>query len=204
MNRTLAFASAAALLAVTAAPTFAQYQPRGPQGPQGSQMGHGPQTQGPPAPHALPSDEFGGARTQHFVTAAAQTDEYERRAGHLAGRMGVSPRVREFGTMMVQDHTKTTQDLQAAIRRTGHAVPPPPALTGRQLQMLEQLRGAGRNFDMVYLQQQVQAHQEALDLMQAYARDGHNPILKDAARQTAPLVQHHLQMAQGLQGSVRR
>lgn len=214
MNRTLASASVAALLALTAAPAFAQYQSHGPQGSQGSQgssMSHGPQNQpGPsmapaqPGPRGLPSDEFAGARTQHFVTAAAQTDEYERRAGHLAERMGMSPRVREFGTMMVQDHTKTTQDLQAAIRRTGHTVPPPPPLTGRQQQMLAQLKGAGRGFDMVYLQQQVQAHEQALDLMQTYAREGHNPILKDAAAQTAPLVKHHLDMAQGLQGSVRR
>ncbi len=159
MIRTLAFAGGAALFVSTAAPAFAQYGPH-------------PAINQPPVAHAAPSDKFGGERAEHFVTAAAQSDEFERRAGHMAERLAVSPRVREFGSMMVQAHTKTTQDLQAAIRRTGHSVPPPPALTGAQQRMLEQLRTSGGNFDFVYLQQQVQAHQEALGLMQDFVREG--------------------------------
>lgn len=185
MIRTLAFAGATALLIVAAAPASAQYRP------------------GPP-PGAGPSDEFRGERTQHFVTAAAQSDEFERRAGRLAQRMAISNRVREFGAMMVQDHTRTTEDLKAAIRRSGHTPPPPPPLRPDQERMLRELRGAGRNFDFVYLRQQVQAHQEALNLMQEYARDGRNATITAAASQTVPLIQHHLDMARQLQGSVRR
>ena len=190
MIRTLAFAGATALLIVSAAPASAQYRP-------GPPPGAGPAGPGP-------SDEFRGERTQRFVTAAAQSDEFERRAGHLAERMAVSNRVREFGAMMVQDHTKTTEDLKAAIRRSGHTPPPPPPLRPDQERMLGDLRGAGRNFDFVYLQQQVRAHQEALNLMQDYARDGRNAVITEAARNTVPLVQHHLDMAQRLQSSVRR
>ena len=186
MIRTLAFAGATALLIVAAAPASAQYRP------------------GPPPGGAPPSDEFRGERTQHFVTTAAQSDEFERRAGRLAQQMAVSNRVREFGGMMVADHTKTTEDLKAAIRRANHTPPPPPPLRADQQQMLEQLRGAGRRFDFLYLRQQVQAHQEAVSLFQEYARDGHNEVLVAAARQTLPLIQHHLEMAQRLQANVRR
>lgn len=189
MIRTLAFAGAAALLMAAAAPASAQYRAGPPPGP---------------PPGGAASDEFRGERTQHFVTAAAQSDEYERRAGRMAQRMAVSNRVREFGGMMVQDHTKTTEDLKAAIRRSGHTPPPPPPLRADQQSMLDQLRGARRGFDFAYLSQQVQAHQEALRLMQDYASTGHNPALREAAQQTVPLIQHHLEMAQRLQGSVRR
>ena len=177
MIRTLALASAAALLVASSAPASAQ-----------------PYRQGPPA----------AVSTRDFVTAAAQSDEFERRAGRLAQDMARSRRVRGFATMMVQDHTMTTQNLKAAIRRTGREPPPPPPLTADQQGMLGQLRDAGRGFDFAYLQQQVQAHQQALDLLQGYARGGDNAIIRDAARGTIPLVRRHLRMAQDLQASVRR
>ena len=175
MIRTLAFAGAAALMAAMSAPVTGLAQPA------------------PPA-----------VSTRDFVTAAAQSDEFERRAGRMAQSMARSHRVQEFGARMVQDHTMTTEGLKAAIRKSGHPVPPPPPLTGEQRQMLDQLKGAGRGFDAVYLQQQVQAHQQALGLMQSYARGGDNPNIREAAGKTAPLVRHHLMMAQELQATVRR
>lgn len=180
MIRTLALAGAAALLAATAAPAIAQ--PRHP---------------GPPGPAAAGS-------TDDFVTAAAQSDEFERRAGRLAQHMSPSHRVQEFGAMMVRDHTRTTQGLQAALRKAGRPVPPPPPLTPDQQQMLDQLKGSGAGFDSTYLQQQVQAHQQAMELLRGYAHAGDNPVIRNAARRTIPLVRRHLMMAQELQAKVRR
>ncbi len=176
MIRTMAFASALALTAAAAVP-FA---------PASAQ----------PAPSAV--------STHDFVTAAAQSDEFERRAGRMAQSMARSHRVQEFGARMVRDHTMTTEGLKAAIRRSGHPVPPPPPLRPDQQQMLDQLKGSGGGFDATYLQQQVQAHQEALGLMQGYARGGDNPNIREAAGKTIPLIRHHLMMAQELAGSVRR
>jgi len=181
--RTLAFAAAAALLVSAAAPAFAQ--PVAHRAPTGGE------------PREL------GARAENFVRAAAQSDEFERRAGRRAQSMARSQRVRDFGGMMVQDHTMSTRDLQAAIRRSGHDVPPPPPLQPDQQRMLDQLKSAGQGFDFMYLKQQVQAHQEALSLLQSYARDGHNAVLRAAARQTIPMVRKHLEAAQNLQASVR-
>ena len=177
MIRTLAVVGATTLLLATSAPVFAQ----------------------PAPPPGAP-----GVSTRDFVTSAAQSDEFERREGHMAQTMARSHRVQAFGAMMVRDHTKSTQDLQGALRRAGRPVPPPPPLTTDQMGMLDQLRHAGPGFDGVYLQQQVQAHQQALGLLQGYARGGDNPILRDAARQTIPMVRHHLMMAQDLQATVRR
>ena len=177
MIRTLAAASAAATLAAIAAPVYAQPAP-------------------PPAA-AVTS-------THDFVTAAAQSDEYERRAGRMAESMARSPRVKAFGARMVHDHTMTTRNLQAALRRAGKPVPPPPPLTPDQQGMLDQLKSAGPSFDSTYIQQQVRAHQQALALLQGYAHSGDNPIIRDAARKTLPLIRHHLMMAQNLQATVRR
>jgi putative membrane protein len=169
--RTLALASAAALMLSATVPAFAQ-----------------------PAPVTS---------TRDFVTAAAQSDEFERRAGHMAENLARSPRVKSFGARMVRDHTMTTRNLKAALRKAGKPVPPPPALSPGQQQMLGRLKSSGAGFDATYLQQQVQAHQQAMGLLQGYAQGGDNPVIRDAARKTIPLVQHHLMMAQQLQATVR-
>ena len=156
-----------------------------------------------PAVRAQPSPPQGPALpTQDFITTAAQTDDYERRAGRLAMHMGQRHDVREFGAMMVRDHTRTTAALKAAIRRSGLPAPPPPVLRPDQQQMLAQLRNAGRGFDLVYVDQQIKAHQAALSVMTAYAAGGGEAAIKAAAADTVPIVRRHLAMAERLQGAV--
>jgi putative membrane protein len=67
--------------------------------------------------------------------------------------------------------------------------------------MLDQLRaaGTGMNFDMLYQQQQITAHQQAIQLMQNYAASGDVPALQTVASGAIPVMQRHLQMAQALQ-----
>lgn len=151
------------------------------------------------AAHAQPS--AGAAPpTPDFIVAASQTDAYERSAGQLAQTKGKANAVRSFGAMMVRDHAKTTTDLQAAIRKSGMQPPPPPPLRPDQQQMLDQLNSAQGDFDSVYAMQQVQVHTEALALMQGYAAGGDDKNIQKVAAKAAPIVQHHLQMAQALSG----
>lgn len=138
----------------------------------------------------------GALPTPQFIGAAASTDEFERQEGRMAERQAASPRVRSFGQMMVRDHTNTTMALKLAIRRAGLPPPPSPQLTPDQQSNLAALRGLrGRDFDRAYIQQQIQAHQTALGVMQAYAAGGDNRTLRKAAASTVPIVKHHLAMA---------
>jgi putative membrane protein len=139
--------------------------------------------------------------TPAFIKAAAQTDEFERQEGRLAEARAANRKVREFGAMMVSDHTKTTVALKAAIRRAGLPAPQPPPLSDEQQANISTLKGLhGAAFDHAYMDQQVQAHETALGVMQAYAAGGDNRVLRKAASDTVPIVQHHLEMAKGLGG----
>jgi putative membrane protein len=143
--------------------------------------------------------------TLGFVTKAAQSDAFERQEGGLAARRARDPAVRRFAAEMVTAHTQTTQALKLAIRRAHMSPPPPPALSGEQMHMINDLQTArGRDFDKIYITQQIQAHQDALRLMQGYARSGPPGPIRDAAAQTTPIVQHHLDMANDLQGRMGR
>ena len=139
--------------------------------------------------------------TQAFVRAAAQSDDFERQEGHLAATQGSTAHVRAFGRMMVTDHTRTTQALKAALRRAKLPIPPPPPLSPNEASKLAALRGLhGKQFDAAYIDQQIDAHQGALQVLQAYAAGGDNPVLRKAAGDTVPLVQRHLAAAQQIRG----
>jgi len=158
----------------------------------------------PPMPMApgMPMPMHDGM-TMDFVTKAAQSDEFERREGRLAERKASNPAVRHFGAHMVMAHTQTTRDLKMAIHAAGMAAPPPPMLTDDQMHMMGDLaHKQGADFDRAYMDQQIQAHQDALQLMQNYGANGHPGPIKDAANKTAPLVQQHLDMAKHIRAQI--
>jgi putative membrane protein len=65
--------------------------------------------------------------------------------------------------------------------------------------MIDQLIAAGpADFDRVYLQQQVPAHEQALALHSAYAAQGDTPQLRVAATGAVPIVRQHLEQARAL------
>jgi putative membrane protein len=138
--------------------------------------------------------------TMDFVRQAAQSDAFERQAGQLASQRSRNPAVRDFARRMVRDHTMTTNGLKMAMRQAGMRPPPPPPLSGDQRRMLDQLRSTpGPRFDRIYMDQQVTAHQNALQLMHGFAQAGQPQPLREAAKKTAPMVQQHLDMAERLQ-----
>ena len=62
--------------------------------------------------------------------------------------------------------------------------------------MIEGLRGVnGAAFDQLYMQNQVQAHQKALAMLQGYSTSGDVVPLRQHAAATAPVVEQHLQRA---------
>jgi putative membrane protein len=65
---------------------------------------------------------------------------------------------------------------------------------------LDQLRaaGTGASFNLAFLQAQITAHQQAIQLMQNYAANGDVPALRTVASGAIPVMQKHLQMAQEL------
>jgi putative membrane protein len=147
-----------------------------------------------------PSPAGGDRATMDFIGKASASDEFEREAGAMARRHAHSSQVKSFAAEMVSAHTQTTQGLKMAIRKAHMPAPPPPRLNGDQQRMLGQLRSdQGPGFDRTYIDQQVQAHQDALQLMSGYAQGGPPGPIREAAKKTAPLVQHHLDMAKALQ-----
>ena len=134
-----------------------------------------------------------------FADAAAASDAFEIAAGKLAQTKATSKDLKDFGAMMVKDHTASTEALKAAAGKVEPKITPNPAMTAEQDANLAALKAAnGADFDSLYKSQQVAAHQKALGALQGYAATGGVPQLKDWATSTAPTVQKHLDKIQGM------
>jgi putative membrane protein len=143
--------------------------------------------------------------TKGFADAAAISDMYEVEAGKIAEQRSQNTSIKDFAAKMVTAHTATSVKLKAALVSTHPEITPPAHVDDRRQGMLDELRGAkDADFDGRYMAQQVDAHKEALILMQGYAKDGDTPAIKKLAAKTAPVVQTHLNMAEKIQGTLNK
>jgi len=88
------------------------------------------------------------------------------------------------------------------VEATGATSMVPP--NQQQQAMLAELSAtpAGPRFDRLYVQQQVQSHQMAIGMTQAYAQSGPNPALRTYAQQVLPSLQEHYSMLQRMPGAM--
>lgn len=145
----------------------------------------------------MPAAAFAQATTApEFVKEAGASDKFEIDSSKMV-MSSTDPKVKQFAQQMIADHTNSTKMVKAAAAKDGVRVPAP-MLNPMQKDMIAQLKAAkGAERDTLYMQQQQQAHQMALQLHQTYASGGDKENLKAAAGQIAPIVQGHLSMTQG-------
>jgi putative membrane protein len=133
--------------------------------------------------------------TAGFVQAAAVSDLYEVQSSRLASMKTRVMDVRRFADMMIADHTATTTQLMQIVSRSAPTITPPMQPDARRQALLAELMQAqGPDFDRRYVMQQINAHREALMLMEGYAQMGDNAELRQFASATAPKIRMHLDM----------
>lgn len=133
-----------------------------------------------------------------FANAIAGGGRFEIESADLAASRATSGDVKELAAMIAADHKKAGEDLKAAAGASTPSFTPLASLNAKQKADLEALKGAGSNFDSLYVTQQIAAHQEAIAILQGYAANGSSPQLKDFAAKVLPTVQGHLERLNAL------
>jgi putative membrane protein len=137
-----------------------------------------------------------------YVPNAAVSDLYEIESSKLALQKASSPAIKKFAQQMITDHTATTTKLKVTIKAAKLDAAPPTALDARRQGMIDNLKAASAaDFDKTYIDQQTNAHREAITLHSGYAEDGENAPLKQLAAGAVPIIRHHLEMVQQLDRS---
>ena len=114
----------------------------------------------------------GTPSTQDFVNKVAISDMFEIQSSQLALAKQADADTKPFAEKMVQDHQKTSSELKALVDGGKVKATLPTAL--------------------------VKAHQDAVALFDAYAKNGDNAELKGWAFRTLPHLREHLSMAEKL------
>lgn len=137
---------------------------------------------------AMPADAAG------FANAVAASDLYEIESAKLAATKAGSAELREFAQHVRTDHEKSTADLKAAAAKASPPVTVTAALDPEKQAMIDQLRSAsGADFDRRFIDQQTNAHQQALALLRNYVGSGDSQPLKDFASKATSVVEGHLE-----------
>ena len=137
-----------------------------------------------------------------FVTMAAISDMTEIEASKLAQTKASNPSVKEFGTQMIADHTKTSTELKSIA--SAKTVTPPGTVDKahrKAIDKLSQLSGA--DFDKAYVKQMVSDHKDAVSLFEKESKSGKDGELQAFAGKTLPSLQGHLKMAQDLNSNMK-
>lgn len=133
-----------------------------------------------------------------YVAKAGAGDAFETKSSSLVLASTKNSGIRNFANQMVTDHAKSTADIKAAAKESG-VTPKPPVLNAEQKAMIVKLNAAhGVARDKLYVSGQKKSHAQALQLQQDYAQGGDKPALKTTAANIVPVVQHHIEMLNGM------
>jgi len=150
---------------------------------------------------ATSANTLGSHDTGAFVSNASQSDIYEIQAAKIAETRSKNPDIKAFAAMMIKDHTASSNAMKPAAQAADQT--PAADLDNRRKGFIDHLNQASdADFDKTYVDQQVAAHKEALDLMNGYAKDGSDAGLKGGAAKAVPKVQTHLDKAREIQAKV--
>lgn len=132
-----------------------------------------------------------------YLGKAGAGDLYEQMSSKIVLKSSRDAKIKNFASMMIVDHGKSTAMLKGAAAATGVKAPPPRLTPGQQAQIAALNRTSGSARDALYWQQQKTVHAQALQLHQDYAANGTNRSLKDAAAKIVPVVKHHIELLNG-------
>jgi putative membrane protein len=129
---------------------------------------------------------------QDFMLAAAQGGMTEVKLGKLAATNGMRDDVKEFGQMMVMDHTAINDDLKALAAQKGVTLSD--SLDAKHQAMVDKLTVlTGSAFDDAYINGMIKAHQKDAKAFKAEAATTQDADIKSFLDKSIPIVEAHLQ-----------
>ena len=138
-----------------------------------------------------------------YVPNAAEGDMYEIAAADIALEKSQNAQVRQLAEMIKADHTAASERFKALVPEAAPDVTLPTELDERRQGLLDNLRTASsEQFDQVYVDQQIAAHNEAVTLHRGFSDNADAPQLAEHARTVLPRIEAHLEMAETLKSGM--
>jgi putative membrane protein len=132
-----------------------------------------------------------------FYKHAAEGGMAEVELGNLAQQKSTSSPVKDFGALMVKDHSAANDKLKAIAASKDISLPKSPSMSQMATKVkLEAL--SGDTFDKSYVTGMIKDHQEDIAMFEREAASGQDPDAKAFAAATLPTLRTHLQKIQSI------
>ncbi|QKZ14121.1 DUF4142 domain-containing protein [Spirosoma sp. KUDC1026] len=137
-----------------------------------------------------------------FAVKAANGGMLEVEAGRMAAEKGASQAVKDFGSMMVQDHSKANDELKSIAELKNIAIP---STVGEDMQehLNDLSKVSGAEFDKKYVDMMVKDHEDDVKAFTKEAEEGKDAELKAFAAKTATVVKGHLEKITTIQKNMK-
>jgi putative membrane protein len=132
-----------------------------------------------------------------FYKNAAEAGISEVEAGKLAQEKASSQKVKDFGAMMVTDHSAANEKLKT-LAATKDVTLPSSSSVGQMANKAKLDVLSGETFDKSYLKGQLKAHREAVALFKKESATGQDSDAKAFATATLPTLRSHLKAVTAL------
>jgi putative membrane protein len=132
-----------------------------------------------------------------FYKHAAEAGIAEVEAGKLAQDKGGSQKVKDFGAMMVTDHSAANDKLKALASSKDITLPSSSSV-GQMANKAKLDVLSGDTFDKSYIKGQLKAHREAVALFKKESTTGQDAEAKAFATATLPTLHAHLKAVTAL------
>ncbi len=128
-----------------------------------------------------------------FMTKAAVGGMAEVELGKVAQQKAASDQVKQFGSQMVDDHTKANDELKQIA--SAKSVTLPAALDAKHQAVMTKLQKlSGASFDRAYMAEMQKDHKEDIALFEKESHSGKDADLKGFATKTLPTLKDHMKM----------
>lgn len=141
----------------------------------------------------LPLAAIGATATPDsaFYKQAAEGGLSEVDQGNLAQQKSSKQSVKDFGAMMVKDHSAANEKLKEIAAAKNIKLPT--GESGKQMAAQAKLEVlSGDTFDKSYIQGMIKDHEEDIALFKKEAASGQDPDAKAFAGETLPTLRMHL------------
>jgi putative membrane protein len=133
------------------------------------------------------------SKAQEFASKATTGGMMEVDLGQLAQQNASDARVKDFGAMMVKDHSAANQELQTLVSRRNFT----PKIDHEKHEKMKAslAKKTGPEFDKAYIKMMVEDHKKDVKEFEDAAQNATDPDIKAYASKTLPVLKAHLDSA---------
>ncbi|MGE5646752.1 MAG: DUF4142 domain-containing protein [Acidobacteriota bacterium] len=136
-----------------------------------------------------------------FLTRAAQASVAEVKLGQLAQERGSSEAVKHYGKQMVEDHSKSDEQLKQIASSKGMTLPD--TMSPKDQEVYDRLsKLSGSDFDRAYMNYARKSHKKNIAMYRRVSERGKDADIKTFAQNQLPTMEEHLREAESQTASM--